>query len=96
MHYTSIPDVNYPIHWPLLTCKTLCSQMCLVAVHDNHLFQYITKPTCYRANTTANTLDLVCTNEEGMVNVIEYLPAIGSSDHVCLRFTLLCYSSYSR
>ena len=44
--------------------------MCLVAVHDNRLFQHITKPTCYRANTTANTLNLVCTNEEGMVNLM--------------------------
>ena len=70
--------------------------MFLDAVHDNCLFQNVTKPTRYRANTTANTLDLVFTNEEGMVNGIEYLPAIGSSDHVCLRFNLLCYSSYSQ
>ena len=36
-------------------------------MHGNCLFQNITKPTRYRANTTANTLDLVFTNEEGMV-----------------------------
>ena len=41
-------------------------------------------------------MDLVFTNEEGMVDGIEYLPAIGSSDHVCLQFNLLCYSSYSQ
>ena len=70
--------------------------MFLDAVHDIYLFQHITKPTRYRANTTANTLDLVFTNEEGMVDGIEYLPAIGSSDHVCLRFNLLYYSSYSQ
>ena len=31
-----------------------------------------------------------------MVDSIEYLPAIGSSDHVRLRFNLLCYSSFSQ
>ena len=70
--------------------------MFLDAVHDICLFQHITKPTCYRANTTANTLDLVFTNEEGMVDGIKYSPAIGSSDHVCLQFNLLCYSSYNQ
>ena len=31
-----------------------------------------------------------------MVDGIEYLPAISSSDHVYLQFNLLCYSSYSQ
>ena len=37
-------------------------------------------------------LDLVFTNEEGMVSNLEYLPGLGSSDHVVLRFSLVCYS----
>ena len=90
-------DFNYPnIHWPFLTCNTSYSQMFLDAVHDDCFFQHITKPTRYRANTTASTLDLMFTKEEGMVDSIEYLPAIASSDHVCLQFNLLCYSSYSQ
>ena len=32
-------------------------------------------------------------NEEAMINTIQYLPGIGSSDHVCLQFELLCYSA---
>jgi len=28
-----------------------------------------------------------------MINTIKYLPGIGSSDYVCLRFDLLCYST---
>ena len=70
--------------------------MFLDAMHDHCLFQHITEPTHYRSNTVANILDLVLTNEDGMINDIEYLPSIGSSDHVCLRFHLLCYSSYAQ
>ena len=38
-----------------------------------------------------NTLDLVITNEEHMVNEILYQPRLGLSDHVCLNFNYLCY-----
>jgi len=31
-----------------------------------------------------------------MINTIQYLPGIGFSDHVCLRFDLLCYSTCSK
>ena len=31
-----------------------------------------------------------------MINNIEYLPGIGSSDYVCLCFNLLCYSDYNQ
>ena len=62
-------NFNYSdINWSLsLTYNTSCSQKMLDAVHGNCLFQHITKPTRYRTNTTANTLDLVFTNKEGMV-----------------------------
>ena len=63
---------------------TTYSQAFLDAVHDSYLFQHVTTPTHYRLNTTANILDLVLTNEEAMINIIQYLPGIGSSDHVCL------------
>ena len=33
-----------------------------------------------------STLDLVFTNEEGMLTNLSYLPPLGNSDHVCLRF----------
>ena len=31
-------------------------------------------------------LDLVFTNEEGMVTNLIYLPPLGNSDHACLKF----------
>ena len=30
-----------------------------------------------------------------MVNNLQYLPGLGLSDHVCLRFNLTCYSKSS-
>ena len=50
------------------------------------IFQHITEPTHHRPNTNANVLDLVLTNEEAMINTIQYLPGIGSSDHICFSF----------
>ena len=37
-------------------------------------------------------LDLILTNEEGMVRNLDHLPGLGSSDHVVLKFTLVCYA----
>jgi len=37
---------------------------------------------------------LVFSNEEGMVSDVAYLPGLGSSDHVCIRFNLNCYSKH--
>ena len=54
------------------------------------LYQHVTEPTRYRDNETPNLLDLIISNEEGMVQNLKYLPPLGESDHVCLRFKLCC------
>ena len=96
-HVLICGDFNYPnINWSTLSCNTSHSQMFLDTIHDQCLLQHITKPTHYRPNTVANILDLELTNEDGMINNVKYLRGIGCSDHVCLWFSLLCYSNYSR
>ena len=40
-------------------------------------------------------LDLVFSNEEGMVSDTSYFPGLGSSYHICIRFKLNCYSERS-
>lgn len=96
-HVLICGDFNYPnINWSSLSCTSSCSQMFLDSIHDSYLSQHVTEPTHYRLNTTANVLDLVFTNEEAMINTINYLPGIGSSDHVCLQFNLLCYSTCTK
>ena len=61
-------------------------------IQDLSLFQHIQEPTCFRPGTTS-LLDLVFTNEADMINHIDYLPGLGNSDHVCIRFHLSCYST---
>jgi len=61
-------------------------------IQDKFLYQRVCDPTRYGPNVTPHILDLVLTNEENMVNNLQYLPGLGLSDHVCLRFDLTCYS----
>ena len=49
------------------------------------------EPTRYRPGETPNILDLVFTNEQTMINEVQYLPGLGCSDHVCLSFKFMCY-----
>ena len=59
-------------------------------IQNCFLYQHTRKPTRYRAGETSNVLDLVITNEEGMVTSINHCPGIGKSDHECLIFDLKC------
>lgn len=61
-------------------------------VQSCFFFQHIREPTRYRHGENPNVLDLVFTNEEGMIRNLEHLPGLSSSDHVMLNFCLVCYS----
>ena len=61
-------------------------------VQDNFLTQHVTRPTRHRHGQSPSTLDLILTNEEGMVQNLQYLPDLGRSDHVALQFDLECYT----
>ena len=67
----------------------------LAAVQDCLLFQHVTQPTRFRDGVTPSTLDLVMTNEEGMLTDLQYSPGLGMSDHVLLSFKLACYTVQS-
>src|SRR5208282_5508868 len=55
------------------------------------LWQHVKKPTRHRAEQTANILDLVFTNEEGMVENLQYDEPVGNSDHLMITWTCNCY-----
>ncbi|XP_066292857.1 uncharacterized protein [Branchiostoma lanceolatum] len=61
-------------------------------MHENLLYQHVFKPTRYRVGESPNILDLVLTNEDGMVEKIEYLPGIGLSDHIRIQFETKLYT----
>ena len=64
-------------------------------IQDHFLTQHVTESTRYRQGEQPNLLDLILTNEEGMVQNLTYHPGLGDSDHCCLKFDLNCYAHYS-
>jgi hypothetical protein len=62
---------------------------------DCFLWQHVTQPTRYRALQFANILDLVMTNEKGMINEVEYNEYISASDNLVLNWTFNSYSEHS-
>ena len=60
-------------------------------VKDAFLYQHVTGYTRGRASNKPSLIDLVFTNEEGMVTDLEILSPIGMSDHGCITFYFNCY-----
>ena len=65
----------------------------LEATRNSFLFQHVDAPTRFRQGNTPHILDLVFTNEEGMISNLTSHPGLGSSDHTILRFNLECYTT---
>ena len=61
----------------------------LEVVRDSFLFQYVKQPTRYRNENTPSLLDLVFTNEKGMIETIDHCSPVGNSDHEILEFTFV-------
>ena len=59
-------------------------------LQDLFLKQYVTEPTRYRHREEPSLLDLIITNEVGMVEKLTYHSALGDSDHYCMKFKLNC------
>ena len=68
--------------------------MFMETLQDLFLKQHVTEPTRYREGEKPSLLDLIITNEIGMIQNVSYLPALGDSDHCCLRFYLNCYAQH--
>ena len=65
-------------------------------LQDLFLKQHVTEPTRYRNGEEPSLLDLIITNEEGMIQNLSYHPALGDSDHCCLTFDLSCYAYHHK
>ncbi len=76
----------------LITTQThLVDHIFINKILDMFLYQHITEYIIERANPSL--LDLILTNEEGMVNDIQYVSHLDKSDHVCLVFNTNMYAS---
>ena len=79
-HLLICGDFNFPhIDWSLITGDNSHTQAFVETIQDMFLYQHVYKPTRYRPNATPHILDLILTNEENMVNDLQYLPGLGSS-----------------
>ena len=61
-------------------------------VQECFLYQHVLEPTRYRSGEDPSLLDLILTNEEGVIQNLAYHPGLGDSDHVSLTFDLTCHS----
>ena len=91
-HKLIMGDFNYPqIDWDLELSKVkedhIASKF-LQATKDSFLIQHQKLPTRFRQGQTANTLDLVFTNHEGLIIDLKTEAALGKSDHLCLLMEL--------
>ena len=85
---------NLHIDWDTFTINdvgpdTPCLDDFLLIIRECAL--NIIEPTHFRPNQTPSILDLVFTNEEGMLTNLMCLLSLDNSDHVymCLRFVLM-------
>jgi len=96
-HIQIMCDLNYPgIYWDLLTSTDNQQEYQFIkSFKECFLWQHIDKTTRYRTQQKLNILDLVLTNEQGMVDKIIYSDPVGKSDHLTLEWILYCYDEPS-
>ena len=63
----------------------------LESIQEAFLYEYVKYATHFRGDQKPTTIDLVFTNEEGMISTLRYCPPLGKSQHVSLTFTRNCY-----
>ena len=99
-HSLIMGDFNMrEIQWDNMTspkASTHISSLFVEKIKDSFLYQHVDKATRLRSNNIPSLLDLILTNEEGMINSISYLSPLWSkdseSDHLTLIFDYKCYS----
>jgi ribonuclease P/MRP protein subunit RPP40 len=90
-HVILMGDFNYPgIDWKNLDSDSHGRDF-LELVQDCFLFQHVD-----RATRGANTLDLVLTSEETMIENLEIKEHLGTSDHNIVTWKLICKTDMSR
>ena len=88
-HVICMGDFNYPqIDWDsYLTTGTIedASFLFIECVHGCYWEQHVKEPTRGRGTDKTSLLDLVLTNEEGMVQELDIEAPLGASDHVTFK-----------
>ena len=89
-HKLVVGDFNYKhINWETWETpknESSSEQRFINCIQDTYWYQHVTSPTRYREGVDPSTLDLVLTNEENMIEKIDYQSPLGKSDHSMLSF----------
>ncbi|XP_069140986.1 uncharacterized protein [Argopecten irradians] len=95
-HKLIVGDFNFKqIDWTSYTSNSGVqhpSSLFISKVKDCYLYQHVNQPTRFREGQQSNILDLIFTNEEGMIDNLTLNPGLGLSDHLLLSFNLLTYT----
>ena len=86
-----MPQIDWESHFSTAPPLDVTHKF-LETLNDCFLVQHVTQPTRFRFGETLNILDLILTNEEGMVENLYQESGLGKSDHVVLRFGVCCYT----
>ena len=87
----NLPQINWDLGYSSASEKHP-SHCFIDTVQNCCLFQHVRCPTRVKPGETLSLLDLVFTNEEGMIKNMNILPGLGMSDHVVLTFDLVTFS----
>ena len=98
-HVVIVGDFNHPeANWESESSPVDLhhkASVFLETVWDVFLYQHVKQPTHFRGDQTPNILDLVFTNEEGMVEDLVHQAPLGKSHHQVLKFDNVCYMEKS-
>jgi len=64
-----------------VTSSSPRAQSFIDTAQDQFIYQHVMEPTRFRGDATPHILVLVFTNNENMIENLNYLPGLGSSDH---------------
>ena len=93
-HLLICGDFNYPgIDWECdyVGDSPNTTAAFIETIQECYLYQHIFEPTRFRDGHEPGLLDLVLSNEEGMVYNLTHKSGLDESDHTCITFTLKCY-----
>ena len=96
-HILTLGDFNYPgidwINWVTESNQGDSQYEFIETVRDCYLYQHIQEPTRGRGSNIPSCIDLLFTNEEGMISEINLDSPLGKSDHSLISFQFNSYIS---
>ena len=96
-HLLVTGDFNFPkINWNSWTTSSNEEEVdfkFIEALRDGYFYQHVQQLTRIRGTDVPTLIDLILTNEEGMVNEVEIQSLLGKSDHALMTFNFYCYNT---